>query len=246
MKVYTISGSHVTVGAVLDSYSLSKPAEQRTLHLGDYSTNSKHIPMFKKNVPVIDIANNLPYGGIITNAYPVKLDDGYALANPNQESEHILVVIRMGTRTERRRCVRIGTWSFDSSTVPTPEAIRQTLAQGEGSATFEDGTNGWQDALIIMKVGDSLTLYERTGDIARVKYESVETGLVVDTKVRMVLQDYDAAPDGVGTYTKLDAEFPSRYAALQYRERYMHNMYWGKITAPDGTLIEHVEERNDR
>jgi hypothetical protein len=244
MKVFTIFNSCVTAGARLDSFSICKPTEERTLRLGDYSANATLVPMFRKNVPEIDISERKPYG-IITDAYPVKVDGGYALAKPNQENDEILVVIQMGRRERVEQGVKVGTWSFDFSTVPASTAIKQTLAQGTGSALFENEI-GWHDALVIMKVGDSLTLHERNGDIARVKYESVEAGLVVDTRVRMILQDYDAAPDGVGLYTKLDSVFPSRKAALDYRSRYMADMYWGKIETLDGTLIRSVEEHHEQ
>lgn len=246
MKVYTISNSQITPGVVPDQYSVTKPAEDRTIRLGDYGPNSKHIPMFKKNVPEIIRVSAENIYGLITDAHPIKVDGGYALAKPNQESTDVLVVIRMGNRYENRQCVKVGMWSFNSITVPTPKAIEQTLAQGYGSATFEDQKKiGWHDALIIMKEGDSLTLHERTGDITHVKYVSAETGFVIDTRVRMILQDYDVAPDGEGTYIKLNSVFPSMRAALQYRSRYMANMYWGRIETLDGMLVQTVEERHD-
>jgi hypothetical protein len=244
MKIYTISNSRVTPGAVLDSYSAGKPDTERTLHLGDYSTNGRHVPMFKKNVPVIKAGDGIQYGGMITDAHPVKLDGGYALAKPNQESDDILVVIRTGYRSQSG-CKMIGSWSFDSNTVPTPNAIEQTIARGTGSTVYEDPKIGWHDALIVMKVGDSLTIYERTGDIIRVKYESTEAGLMIDTRVRMILQDYDAAPDGVGMYTKLDAVFASRQAALRHKRTVLHDMYWGTIKTLDGVMIQELDERHE-
>ncbi len=244
MKVYTIIGSKVTPGAVLDSYSVGKQDADRTLHLGDYSQNGKHIPLFKKNVPQVKGAGGLYYCGSISDAHPVKIESGYALAKPNKESDDILVVIRTGHRNQSGSRT-LGYWSFDSSTVPTPMAIEQTLAQGSGSTVYEDPKIGWHDALIMMKVGDSLTLYERTGDIVRVKYESKEAGLMIDTRVRMVLQDYDAAPDGAGMYTKLDAVFASRRAALDHKRRVMHDMYWGTIKTLDGILIQEVDEHHE-
>ena len=71
------------------------------------------------------------------------------------------------------------------------------------------------------------------------------TAMAVDTRVRMILYDYDAAPDGAGTYTKLNAEFSSKEVAYQYRARYMANMYWGRIETLDGTFVENIEERRD-
>jgi hypothetical protein len=68
---------------------------------------------------------------------------------------------------------------------------------------------------------------------------------VPENKVRMVLFDYDAAPDGAGTYTKLRAEFPSQEAALEYRTRFLHDMYWGRIETLDGQLIEKLDEVYD-
>ncbi len=67
----------------------------------------------------------------------------------------------------------------------------------------------------------------------------------VDTQVRMILYDYDAAPDGVGTYTKLNAVFPSKGAALQHRSRFMHDMYWGKIETLDGQLVQTLKEKSN-
>ena len=66
-----------------------------------------------------------------------------------------------------------------------------------------------------------------------------------DARVRMILYDYDAAPDGAGTYTKLSKEFSSKQAAYEYRARYMSSMYWGRLEKLDGTFIESIEERDD-
>ena len=60
----------------------------------------------------------------------------------------------------------------------------------------------------------------------------------------MILQDYDDAPDGAGHYVRLDQVFDSRRAALQYRSRYLADMYWGKIETLDGQLVQSVEERD--
>lgn len=62
------------------------------------------------------------------------------------------------------------------------------------------------------------------------------------TGVRMVLFDYDAAPDGRGTYKKLDQVFPSQDAALNYRARFLHDLYWGRIETLDGKLIQTLDE----
>lgn len=70
-----------------------------------------------------------------------------------------------------------------------------------------------------------------------------QTQTANENPVRMILQDYDAAPDGCGTYTKLNAEFPSAKAALDYRRRFLHSMYWGRIETLDGQLIRHLEEK---
>lgn len=63
--------------------------------------------------------------------------------------------------------------------------------------------------------------------------------------VRMILWDYDAAPDGVGTYVKLDAKFSSVSEALSYRDVYLHGMYWGHIEEADGTIIQSLDEMSD-
>jgi len=244
MKVYTINGSQITTGALLSAGTARKPAAQRVLTLGGCST-SKDVPMFKKNPPEID---DTLYAGTIKEAHPVKIAEGWALAKPNRESDRILVVISTRTHHSTRR---EGSWSFDSKTSPTDLMIDQTLVRATGPKDYmgdqqSEANIGWRDALIIMKVGDVITVRTQGGDVAIWKYESVEKGLVVDTRVRMILQDYDAAPDGVGTYTKLDAEFPSRKAAINYRDRCLHGMYWGKIVmAADGELVQHLEERHD-
>ncbi len=73
----------------------------------------------------------------------------------------------------------------------------------------------------------------------------------VKTPVRMVLWDYDAAPDGDGTYTVIDAKFPSVAAALRHRElMWCGDLYWGHIEDADGKTIETLrtryEEEDDR
>ena len=72
-----------------------------------------------------------------------------------------------------------------------------------------------------------------------------EMTAVPENKVRMLLFDYDAAPDGRGVYTKLRAEFPSQNDALNYRTRFLHDMYWGRIETLDGQLIEKLDEVYD-
>ena len=67
----------------------------------------------------------------------------------------------------------------------------------------------------------------------------------VASPVRMILYDYDSAPDGAGTYVKLNQEFPSRRAALDYKERILHGMYWGKLETLAGELIKQLDERYD-
>lgn len=67
----------------------------------------------------------------------------------------------------------------------------------------------------------------------------------VNEPVRMILWDYDAAPDGCGTYKKLDAEFPSVDDALRYKEVELQDMYWGRIETLDGKPIMQLEERYD-
>lgn len=61
--------------------------------------------------------------------------------------------------------------------------------------------------------------------------------------VRMQLFDYDAAPDGCGTYVRLNRGFASVEEALQYRDRYMASMYWGAIYDIYGNRLVDLEER---
>lgn len=248
MKVYTISDSHVSRGAVLYAGNIKQPAGKRTILIGG-GTHSKEIPMFKKNPPEIDMSGNKPYGGIITDAHPVKVEGGYALAKPNRESNKVLVVVSSRAIASNGSRRVSGNWSFDSKTTQTSDAMDQTLIRATGPKNYygdqsSDENIGWRDALVVMKVGDIITVIDQNGDPAHVKYESVEKGLVVDTRVRMVLDDYDGAPDGVGTYTKLNAIFPSKKDALHHRARFMANMYWGRIETLDGTLVQWIEERD--
>ena len=61
----------------------------------------------------------------------------------------------------------------------------------------------------------------------------------VNELVRMILYDYDAAPDGAGTYVVLDAKFPTLGAALRHRhEMWCGELYWGRIEDADGKTIE--------
>jgi hypothetical protein len=93
----------------------------------------------------------------------------------------------------------------------------------------------------IEKEEASMAINER-GEFVR---ESEAPGRPEQIGVRMKLFDYDAAPDGAGTYKKLDEVFPSKEAALSFRARHLHNMYWGRIETLDGKLIEHIEEEYD-
>jgi hypothetical protein len=253
MKVYTIENNRVTPGAVLYPRSeSSRPNPRRTLFIGD-GVRGQHVPLFNLNPAVVSKRSGKPCGDIITDAYPVSIENGanYALAKPHRVSDKILVVIITRTlgMTGYPGKRGGGCWTFDSKTTPTVDALKQTLVTASGPWRYLYTENsksiGWSDALIIMKVSDIINVRDQRGEWVKVKYESVETGLIVDTRVRMILQDYDAAPDGVGTYIKLDSVFPSREAALHYRALYMANMYWGKIETLDGTLIESVEERED-
>lgn len=62
-----------------------------------------------------------------------------------------------------------------------------------------------------------------------------------DGRVRMTLFDYDAAPDGVGTFIRLDAEFESWQAALEYHDRYLRHC-WGHIKTLCGKVVYKVSD----
>jgi hypothetical protein len=252
MKVFTIDDSRVFRGATMDSSSVNKPAQERSLLIGG-GKNCKDILMFKKNPAEIDNSGHLPYGGVMYDAHPVPTHRGYVLAKPHRESDKVLVVIKtrtpgmIGSPGKKGS----GTWSFDSKTTSTSDAIEQTLVQATGAwCVYSDqdaeDNIGWRDALVVMKVGDAITIRYQNGDYVTVKYESVEAGLVVDTRVRMILQDYDAAPDGDGLCIKLDKVFLSRKAALHYKSQHLRDMYWGTIQTLDGVVLQSVEECYDR
>ena len=68
----------------------------------------------------------------------------------------------------------------------------------------------------------------------------------VETPVRMILWDYDAAPDGEGTYVVVDAQFPSLVAAFRHRNS-VHGGYlcWGHIESLDGKVICNLPAEHD-
>jgi len=61
--------------------------------------------------------------------------------------------------------------------------------------------------------------------------------------VRMQLFDYDAAPDGIGTYVKINQGFSSLDKALMFRAKFMANMYWGSIYDIYGNRILDLDEK---
>lgn len=180
MKVYRIEEGRVFKGVNMRAHSVGASDRNKWLSLGGGS-KSVEVPVFKKNVPEIDNAGNLPWGGMLREAHPVRIDGGYALAKPNQPSDKILVVLK--TRREGYGKPRSGFWSFDSKAVPTFEAMDQTLARATGPRDYHSDQNdagniGWMDALVIMKVGDVVMTVDQKGDITVAEYKSVEEGLV--------------------------------------------------------------------
>ncbi len=63
-------------------------------------------------------------------------------------------------------------------------------------------------------------------------------------EVRMILWDYDAAPDGDSMYEVVNAIFPSVSAALRHRDQmWGGDLCWGYIQDADGRLIETLRTR---
>lgn len=61
--------------------------------------------------------------------------------------------------------------------------------------------------------------------------------------VRMFVEDYDAAPDGVGTYTKCDREFSSLKDALTHWRWRLHRVGWGVIKEVEtGEILETLRD----
>jgi len=60
----------------------------------------------------------------------------------------------------------------------------------------------------------------------------------------MILQDYDAAPDGQGTFERLNQIFSSVSDALWFHEEHLR---WctGRIERLDGTFIQSVRDAFD-
>jgi hypothetical protein len=60
----------------------------------------------------------------------------------------------------------------------------------------------------------------------------------------MVLLDYDAAPDGDGTYVVLDMKFSSVERAFSYRaQMWCGDLYWGHIEDAEGKTIKTLRTR---
>lgn len=179
MKVYRIEEGRIFRGVNMSARSTDAPDKNKWLSLGGGS-KSVDIPVFKKNVPEIDNASNLPWGGMLREAHPVRIEGGYALAKPNQPSDKILVVLK--TRREGYGKPRSGFWSFDRR-VLTSAQIDQTLARATGPRDYYANQNnygniGWMDALVIMKVGDVVMTVDQKGDITVAEYRSIQEGLV--------------------------------------------------------------------
>ena len=88
MKVYTIKAEYEGVyrGAILDG----RPGLSINLFLGGGSCGKK-IPLFRKNPA--EVRHDLHCGGDVFEAHPVQIQDGWALAKPNHESDQILVFV---------------------------------------------------------------------------------------------------------------------------------------------------------
>ncbi len=179
MKVYRIEEGRVFKGINMSARSTVAPDKNKWLSLGGGS-KTVEVPVFKKNLPEIDNNPHLPWGGILREAHPVRIDGGYALAKPNQPSDKILVVLK--TRRQGFGKPRSGFWSFDR-TVSTCDSIDQTLARATGPRDYygdqnDAGNIGWMDALVVMKVGDVVMTVDQKGDVTVAEYKSVEEGLV--------------------------------------------------------------------
>jgi len=178
MKVYTINAEHERVyrGAILDG----QPGLKVNLFLGGGSCGKK-IPMFRKNQA--EVRRDLHYGGDLFEAHPVQIQDGWALAKPNHESDQILVFVNTEGQSGGDGT---GNWWFDRDTSTTRLTInpaRQVLARATGPrdwfANQHDHKNiAWHDALVVMNVGDVICAVDRHGRETHARYESVEKGLV--------------------------------------------------------------------
>ena len=178
MKVYTIKAEWESVyqGAILDGGQGLKVS----LFLGGGSCGT-HVRMFRKNPA--EVRRDLHCGGDVFEAHPVQIQDGWALAKPDHESNQILVVVNTEGQSGGDGT---GNWWFDreaSTTRLTINPARQVLARGTGPLDWfgnqRDYRNiAWHDALVIMNVGDVICAVDRHGRETRARYESVEKGLV--------------------------------------------------------------------
>ena len=175
MKVYEISEEKIRRGAI---GSGSKAA----LHLGGGS-NGKDVEFFRKNPAEITKGSGLPWVGLIMEAHPVPIKDGYALAKPNHDIDQILVVVRGRVGYTREGCSRrTGIWNFDCGTLPWNGTRDKVLMRATGPEDWfarQDQYNvGWHDALVVLDVGDVITVGDENGTTTRAIYKSVEAGLV--------------------------------------------------------------------
>ena len=178
MKVYTIEFGRVFRGAHLVANFRNDQNQFIKLRLGG-GVNGVEVPMFRKNVP--DMTRDSYFGGDLMEAHPVRLREGYALARPNRDNNQILVVIKTRNEWNSRRAT--GTWCFDPNTTPSFKVVDQILARATGPVDYfrnqRDFDNiGWNDALVVMNVGDAVRITDQSGRLTVVMYESVDKGLV--------------------------------------------------------------------
>ncbi|NTV22504.1 MAG: hypothetical protein HGB03_02980 [Candidatus Yonathbacteria bacterium] len=178
MNVYEISDQKVRRGA------MSTGSKVSALCLGA-GKNQKNIPFFHKNPAERIEGPGMPWVGIIMEAHPVPIRDGYALAKPNHESENILVVIRTKAQYSvaghsNQKCT--GAWRFERGMSISREGHNKAIENATGPVDFfvrQDKENiGWYDSLVVMEVGDCITVTDQNGMITRAKYESTKVGLV--------------------------------------------------------------------
>ncbi len=176
MKVYEIREGRVHRGA--EVYLKWSPKEALILGGG---VHNKKVPLFRKNPAEIS-PDGTPNGRIM-EAHPVAIQDGYALAKPNRESDQILVLVSCRARYSLEgRHRRTGSWNFDCGTLPWNGTHDKVLMRATGPEDWfarQDQHNvGWHDALVVLNVGDVINVGDENDTTTRAIYKSVEAGLV--------------------------------------------------------------------
>ena len=184
MKTYTVTGESVSRGMRIFGGHTNPNASNGVIELGGGSA-SKKVVMFRKNAPVLNDREFVRYHNgwpSVNDAHPVKTSIGWTLAKPNKEDDRILVLIKTRNDLFAEVSLRPGRWSFQETWLS--ESHEQVLVATTGPMNYDHcpqvspNNVGWRDALITMKVGDTIIVTDQQSKTTTAKYVSIELGLV--------------------------------------------------------------------